>query len=55
MSMEEQIAEILTLLKQNQPTEREKLEQQLEAARQRRDFSAVVSLSNQLQTLEDVE
>jgi len=55
MSMEEQIAEILTLLKQNQPSERENLQQQLETARQRKDFSAVVSLSNQLRTLEDAE
>jgi len=55
MSMEQQIAEILTLLKQNQPTERQKLEQQLEDARKRKDFSAVVALSNQLNTLGDVE
>lgn len=47
-----QMAELVAMQKAAQPTERDTLTQQLADAKKRKDFSAVVSLSNTLARLE---
>lgn len=44
----ERVAELAAQNKQSQPTEREQVAQKLAEAKARKDFSAVVALSNEL-------
>lgn len=60
MSMEQklehlssQVAELVEMQKAKEPTQRQILEQQLSEAKQQKDISAVISLSNQLINLKD--
>jgi|GEM_PF-5539876 len=51
-SLSAQVAELLAIQKSNQPTERDNVAQQLADAKKRKDFSAVVTLSNKLAGME---
>ncbi|MHA7964961.1 hypothetical protein ACX93W_12530 [Paenibacillus sp. CAU 1782] len=47
-SLTQQVAELVEQSKQPQPTERDKVTQQLADAKSRKDIGAVISLSNKL-------